>query len=577
MGCYAQTELAHGSNVQGLMTTATYDYEDGRDEFIIDSGGIEGAKWWIGGAGVLANFALVQAILKVPRRDGGLESLGPHLFLVPIRSLTKHLPLPGVTVGDIGPKAYGGFACMDNAYIKFDNVRVPRANMLMRFAGLARGGEYTKAKHDKISYASMVTLRAGMPENMGWLLGKAVTTAIRYCVVRRQFTSPGEQGGREIQVIHYASVKHRVFPLLAQSYAFILCGREFWNQYIQMQEALVSHGDTSMLPEIHSLSSSLKVATTNDAVKGMEVARRAMGGHGFSWMSGVGIWWANSTPGQTYEGDNYVIAQQTARGLLKHLQRLHTAKATGKEYELPASSGYLKLVGVKPTPIATTHDKGDLKAARSLWLNPTILLSLLSSRAAYLLGQLALAISTFPQKPWTDHSFATFALCRAHAELYLASTFLSVSSSRPDIPPAVYTLALIYSLHTITSSLSDLLESETLTPHNARELRYVHGWMLMEGLSIGDVVGLTDAFGFRDWEVGVLGGKEGRVYERMWEEVQWREGKEGRGKREKIAEFEGGQGDAWERVREEARRVLGFWKEGEEGRNVGVRKREAKL
>ncbi|RPB20623.1 acyl-CoA oxidase [Terfezia boudieri ATCC MYA-4762] len=560
VGCYAQTELAHGSNVQGLLTTATYDYEDGRDEFIIDSGGIEGAKWWIGGAGVLANFALVQAILKVPRRGEGVESLGPHLFLVPIRSLTTHLPLPGVTVGDIGPKAYGGFAGMDNAYIKFDNVRIPRTNMLMRFAELARGGKYTKAKHDKISYGSMVAMRARMPENMGWVLGKAVTTAIRYCVIRRQFTSPGELGGNEIQVIYYASVKHRLFPLLAQSYAFIVCGRELQNRYTQMQEALVSRGDTSMLPEIHSLSIALKVATTNDAVKGMEVARRAMGGHGFSWMSGVGVWWANSTASQTYEGDNYVIAQQTARGLLKHLQRLHQAKAVGeKDYELPPSSGYLNL------------------AARSFWLNPSVILSLLSSRAAYLLGQLALAISTSPQKSWTDHSFATFALCRAHAELYLASTFFSILSSRPDIPPPVYTLVLIYSLHTITSSLSDLLESETLTPSNARELRYVYDWILMEGLSVSDVVSLTDAFGFRDWEVGVLGGKEGRVYEQMWDEVQWREGKEGRGKREKVAEFEGGQRDIWERVREEARGVLGFWKEGGEVQNEGERKRAAKL
>ena len=302
-----------------------------------------------------------------------------------------------------------------------------------------------------------------------------------------------------------------------------------------------------------------------------------MGGHGFSWMSGVGVWWANSTPGQTYEGDNYVIAQQTARGLLKHLQGLHKAKAANEEYELPPSSGYLQLVGVKPTPMAITHVGGDLKAARSFWLNPSALLSLLSSRAAYLLGQLALAISTSPQKPWTDHSFATFALCRAHAELYLASTFFSISSSRPDIPPAVHTLALIYSLHTITSSLSDLLESETLTPSNAQELRYTYGWILMEGLSVDDVVGLTDAFGFRDWEVGVLGGKEGRVYERMWEEVQWREGKEGRGKREKVAEFEDGQGDVWERVKEEARRVLGFWKDDEEGWNEGKWERAAKL
>src|SRR5690606_30941515 len=73
IGCYAQTELAHGSNVQGLMTSATYDKQT--DEFVVDSGGIQGSKWWIGGAGVIANFALVQAILKTPTTDGQLESL----------------------------------------------------------------------------------------------------------------------------------------------------------------------------------------------------------------------------------------------------------------------------------------------------------------------------------------------------------------------------------------------------------------------------------------------------------------------------------------------------------------------
>ena len=35
IGCYAQTELGHGSNVQGLETTATFD--PATDEFIVHS------------------------------------------------------------------------------------------------------------------------------------------------------------------------------------------------------------------------------------------------------------------------------------------------------------------------------------------------------------------------------------------------------------------------------------------------------------------------------------------------------------------------------------------------------------
>lgn len=42
IGCYAQTELGHGSNVQGLETTATFDPET--DEFIIHSPTLTSSK-----------------------------------------------------------------------------------------------------------------------------------------------------------------------------------------------------------------------------------------------------------------------------------------------------------------------------------------------------------------------------------------------------------------------------------------------------------------------------------------------------------------------------------------------------
>lgn len=42
IGCYAQTELGHGSNVQGLETTATFDPQT--DEFIIHSPTLTSSK-----------------------------------------------------------------------------------------------------------------------------------------------------------------------------------------------------------------------------------------------------------------------------------------------------------------------------------------------------------------------------------------------------------------------------------------------------------------------------------------------------------------------------------------------------
>jgi acyl-CoA oxidase len=50
IGCYAQTELGHGSNVAGLETTATYDEKT--ETFVIHSPTIKAAKFWPGALGL---------------------------------------------------------------------------------------------------------------------------------------------------------------------------------------------------------------------------------------------------------------------------------------------------------------------------------------------------------------------------------------------------------------------------------------------------------------------------------------------------------------------------------------------
>lgn len=60
------------------------------------------------------------------------KDYGPHAFVVPIRDMATHLPLPGIKVGDIGPKF--GYNGVDNGFLSFNHVRVPLDNMLMRFS-----------------------------------------------------------------------------------------------------------------------------------------------------------------------------------------------------------------------------------------------------------------------------------------------------------------------------------------------------------------------------------------------------------------------------------------------------------
>ncbi|KAK5986610.1 hypothetical protein GCK32_021329, partial [Trichostrongylus colubriformis] len=85
------------------------------------------SRWWPGALGKSSNYAIVVAQLYTKG-----VCYGPHPFIVQLRDLETHQPLKGVRVGDIGPKF--GFNSSDNGFLLFENYRIPRQNMLMRYA-----------------------------------------------------------------------------------------------------------------------------------------------------------------------------------------------------------------------------------------------------------------------------------------------------------------------------------------------------------------------------------------------------------------------------------------------------------
>ncbi|KAG0352415.1 acyl-coenzyme A oxidase [Gamsiella multidivaricata] len=512
IGCYAQTELGHGSNLSQLETTATLNKD--ADQWIIHSTSFTASKWWIGGLGAIATHALIQARLIIDGKD-----YGAHGFIVPLRSLKDHRPFPGVKVGDIGPKAYGGFSKIDNGFVRFEHYAIPRENMLMRFAKVTRDGQYIKPPHSKLAYGSMVLLRSHMVRGAALTLARAVTIATRYTTVRRQFHVPTSRKDAanpnlETQVINYPMVQARLFPMIAQIYAILAAGNKMRSMYESMLSELMG-GDISSLAEVHAISSGLKSTCTTMAATGVEDCRKLMGGHGYSYFSGISHLWATYVPSNTYEGDNFLLTQQSARYLLKQIK----VATTDPEKVTPFSKYVIKTIDQDAFQAerCTVQDASD-------WLKAEVQLAAFEHRAGRLVADLGLAV--FQENVvWSDLNLESWRLCHAHSQYVLARsaiealTLAKEQGRSPETILVLKRLSDLFALHTIQTSLGDYLEDYYLSPKQCQTLRQQIK-SLQEALA-DDVVGLVDAFDFSDHYLGsALGSADGDAYKRLWDSAQ---------------------------------------------------------
>src|SRR4051794_24231588 len=186
-GCFAMTETGHGSNVQALGTTATYDPET--REFVVHTPDEASRKDYIGNAARDGRMAAVFAQLVV-----GGEERGVHALLVPLRD-DNGAVLDGIRIEDCGAKL--GLDGVDNGRIWFDHVRVPREALLDRYAQVTPEGEYTSAIENptKRFFTMLGTLIQGRVSVCGASISAtkvALDIAIRRGLTRRQFGPPGE-------------------------------------------------------------------------------------------------------------------------------------------------------------------------------------------------------------------------------------------------------------------------------------------------------------------------------------------------------------------------------------------------
>ena len=299
IGCYAQTELGHGSNVRGLETTATWNPED--KTFILHSPHLTASKWWIGSLGRTANHAVVMAQLIIKGK-----SYGPHPFVCQIRDMKTHEPLEGIHVGDIGPKF--GYNSMDNGFLLFNQVKIPHINMLARFSRVDPDtNKYVHPSSASLVYGTLTWVRSTIVLQSGGTLARGVTIATRYAAVRRQFQDRDGQkdSNGENQVLNYTMVQFRLLPLLAATFALHFTGKAMMSLYQENQQKMLSGAGTDasasrgagpeetqsssdLLADLHATSCGLKALGSTTAAEGLEVCRRACGGHGYSSFAGIG-------------------------------------------------------------------------------------------------------------------------------------------------------------------------------------------------------------------------------------------------------------------------------------------------
>jgi acyl-CoA oxidase len=305
-GCFAMTETGHGSNVAALETTATYD--PAADEFVVHSPTASARKDYIGNAARDGRMAVVFAQLVTPAGGHGV-----HALLVPIRD-DRGRPLPGVTITDCGVKA--GLNGVDNGRLRFDSVRVPREALLNRYGDVAEGGAYSSPIEDEnrrffTMLGTLVRGRITVGGAAASAAQSALAIAVRYGLVRRQFEAPGHDG--ELVLLDYLAHQRKLLPALAHAYALHFAQDRLVRRLHEVQGA---DPEPTAQRELETLAAGMKSVSTWHATHTIQTCREACGGAGYLAANLLPSLKADTDVFTTFEGDNTVLLQLVAKGLL---------------------------------------------------------------------------------------------------------------------------------------------------------------------------------------------------------------------------------------------------------------------
>src|SRR6185295_10695363 len=456
-GCFAMTETGHGSNVHDLETTATYDAA--RQEFVVRTPRHAARKDYIGNAALHGRMATVFAQLHM-----GSDAHGVHAFLVPIRD-EEGRPQPGVHIEDCGEKM--GLNGVDNGRLLFDDVRIPRDNLLDRFGQVSPEGVYTSSipSPSKRFFTMLGTLVGGrLSVGLAALSASktALTIAVRYTNRRRQF---GPEGMAETPVLDYLSLQRRLLPRLATTYALDFALHDAVRRFLETP--------VEERREVEGLIAGLKAISTWHAIDTIQTCREACGGRGYLAASRLPTLKADTDVFTTFEGDNTVLLQLLAKSLLTgYKKQFGDMSLFGLARYLAAQAGEAI---VETNPVITRRTDEDHLRDRSFYLDALDWRErrLLSSLARRLKRRIDDGLDSFQAvNECQDHMIET---ARAHVESLVAQRFAEgiEACPEPELRHVLEPLLQLYALSRIEADRGWFLEHGYIESGKAVAIRGV--------------------------------------------------------------------------------------------------------
>ncbi|MBR9919717.1 MAG: acyl-CoA oxidase [Bacteroidetes bacterium] len=454
-GCFAMTETGHGSNVRGLETTATYDAKT--KELVIHSPHIKAGKEYIGNA-LQGRMATVFAQLIVDEKNRGV-----HAILVPMRDENYKL-LPGIRVEDNGYKM--GLNGVDNGRIWFDQVRVPVENLLNRFGDIDQQGKYSSpienpSRRFFTMLGTLVGGRVCVPRAGLSAAKSGLTIAIRYALKRRQFGA--DYASAETLILDYPSHQRRLMPLLAKAYALDFGLTWLTKRYLNRSEEDIR--------EIETIAAGMKSYATWFTTDCLQECREACGGKGYLWENRFAALKNDTDIFTTFEGDNTVLMQLVAKGLLS---------AFRQEFHEEGMIGVLRYLGKRVStnisernPIIIRNTDPDHLRDSDFHLSAFRYREerLLYSVSQRLRTKIKSGVKAYEAALQCQHHLLQ--LAEAHVERLVLEAFLKgvKSSSDPKLEHMLKKLCNLYALHTIETHKGWYLEANYIESNKSKAIR----------------------------------------------------------------------------------------------------------